>query len=316
MTRYTTGRARRIGPQSVPLAFMLESWIRALEGENKSPFTIRSYADSVRRLIRDGDPGTDITTAQLREHFAALHQVLAPASVAVHYRSLRVFFGWLAEEEPALMPVSPMKGVGKIVVPRSHKAPFSEADLRALLAACGGDSFEDRRDYAILRVLFDTGVRISGLAGIRYPQDVSLGQRTLLVRLKGGDRTAIPVGKKAVAAIDRYLRARIRHPRAAETEWLWLGTKRPRRDESPQFTTWGIRQMLTRRGRQAGVGDVHPHRFRRTFTHDWLTAGGGEHDLMKITGWSTPAMIEVYAGELAGERARAAHARLSPGDRI
>jgi hypothetical protein len=37
---------------------------------------------------------------------------------------------------------------------------------------------------------------------------------------------------------------------------------------------------------------------------------------MKITGWTTRDMIEVYAGELAGERARVAHARLSPGDRI
>lgn len=37
---------------------------------------------------------------------------------------------------------------------------------------------------------------------------------------------------------------------------------------------------------------------------------------MRITGWKTRAMIDIYAGDLAAERARAAHARLSPGDRI
>jgi integrase len=293
---------------------MLDSWVLALEGERKSPFTIRSYGDSIRRLIRNGDPGTDITTQQLRQHLAGLHKELAPASVAIHFRNLRVFFRWLAEEEPSLVPASPMAGVGRPDVPAKRKPPFSEDELRALLAAASGASFEDRRDTAIMRVLIDTGMRISGLAGLRYAagdperSDIHLGQKIAVIRLKGGDETAVPLGRKAVAAADRYLRGRARHPHA-ECGWLWLGPK-------GQFTAWGIRQMLARRAAIAGVTGMHPHRFRRTFAHDWLEAGGTEHDLMKITGWKTRDMIEVYAGELAQQRARAAHARLSPGDRL
>jgi site-specific recombinase XerD len=306
----------RLRQDTVPLAAMLDSWTLALEGENKSPYTIRSYGDSVRALIRHaGDKAdTSITTPDIRGFMAAELARIAPASVAVHYRNLRVFFGWLAAEEPSLMPASPMAGVGKPDVPKKRKPPFAEADLRKLLAATGGPLLDDRRDHAIMRVLFDTGMRVSGLAGLRYVagepgrSDVHLGQRLLVIRLKGGDQIAVPVGRKSVAAIDRYLRGRPRHPKA-EQPWLWLGPK-------GQFTAWGIRQMLARRGGQAGVADCHPHRFRRTFAHEWLGSGGQEMDLMKITGWKSRDMIGVYADELGGERARQAHARLSPGDRI
>lgn len=313
----------RLRPGGVPLAVMLDSWVLALESENKSPNTIYSYSHTVRSLITwaGQDATTDITTAELRAFLAAEltrvtrnGRVASPASAAIHHRNLRVFFGWLAAEEPSLVPDSPMTRVGKPAVPEKHKPPFSEEELRTLLTACSGQMLEDRRDHAIMRVLIDTGMRVSGLAGLRYvagdpeKSDVRLGQRELSITLKGGAETVVPVGRKAVAAIDRYLRARARHAQA-DSGWLWVSPR-------GHLTTWGIRQMLTRRATMAGVTGMHPHRFRRTFAHDWLEAGGTEHDLMKITGWRTRDMIEVYAGELASQRARAAHARLSPGDRL
>lgn len=313
----------RIARQGVPLAAMLDSWVLALEGENKSRHTIRSYSDTVRALIRfAGDAAdTDITTEQLRAFLAAElarpgrgGRTMSPASVAVHYRNLRVFFGWLAAEEPSLVPASPMDRVGKVEVPAKRKPPFSAEEQKALLAAVSGSGFADRRDAAIIRAFIDTGLRVSGMAGLAYfpgePErsDVHLGQRVLDVRLKGGAVTAVPVGRKTCAAIDRYLRARARHQHA-ESGWLWVGPR-------GRLTVWGIRQMLERRARQAGIEGMHPHRFRRTFAHDWLEAGGTESDLMNITGWRTRDMIEVYASELALDRARSAHARLSPGDRL
>ena len=74
--------------------------------------------------------------------------------------------------------------------------------------------------------------------------------------------------------------------------------------------------MIERRGKEAGLGKISPHAFRRTFAHDWLNAGGSEADGMRIAGWKTRTMIEHYAGAVAAERARVAHARLSPGDRL
>ena len=302
---------------------MLDSWERSLKAERKAARTIRSYGDSVRALIRWAGDGatTEITTDDVRRFLAGEAarvkpngEPVSPASVAVHYRNLRVFFGWLALEEPSLVPVSPMARISAPAVPAKVKLPFSDDELAALLAACKGTSLEDRRDAAIFRVLIDTGMRVSGLAGLRWlPEDgerndVLLGQKLLRIILKGGDQAAVPIGRKSVAAIDRYLRARIRHPRAAEP-WLWLGPR-------GHFTHWGIRQMIERRGGQAGVAGAHPHRFRRTLAHSWLQSGGTEFDLMSIAGWKSRDMIGVYAGEMGAERARTAHARLSPGDRI
>jgi site-specific recombinase XerD len=164
---------------------------------------------------------------------------------------------------------------------------------------------------AIMRVLIDCGARVSGVADIRLAA-VNLRQRVATIVLKGGDEHLIPLGRKTTAALDRYLRARSRH-RHADSEWLWLGMNGK---DTSHFGSAGIQDMIERRGKQAGLGKITPHWFRRTAAHAMLAAGMQEMDVARIAGWKSTAMLRRYTEDLSKERARQAHARMAPGDRV
>jgi len=307
------------------VAALLPSWQLALESDNKSPKTIKSYTASVRSLakfLRDHDMPDDIELVEpehIRAFLVSERERTSPAFAQQHYRNLHVYFNWIESEGERQAP-NPMTRVNKPAVPESVKPFFTEDELSKLLAACKGQDFEPRRDTAIIRILVDTGVRVNGLANLRFDPadddktDVFLQLRRLRVVLKGGRQHWVPIGKKSAADLDRYLRVRARHPRASSSPWLWLGVRNGPRGE--HFTDTGIRQMLERRGLQAGVQNVNPHRFRHTFADSWLANGGNVDDLMNVAGWQSITMPLQYAKGRGIARAAAAHERLSPGDRL
>jgi site-specific recombinase XerD len=175
-----TGIARSIGDVEV----LAVSFQRHLRAANLSPKTIRTYSEATdalqRFLIAAGMP-TDAASIR-REHVEAFIEHLLerwkPATASARYRALQQFFKYLVDEGE--ITESPMARMRPPKIPETPPPVLTDDDLHALLEACEGQAFDDRRDPAILRVLIDTGaprVRGRGDEARRGPSRPRLGAR-------------------------------------------------------------------------------------------------------------------------------------------
>ena len=206
-----------------PLKPDIASFQLYLAAEGKSARTVQGYTAAVRwfaagyLLSQAGKTSWDqADTRDIQQWMVHLLDRYSSAYASIQFRALRQFFKWRAGEEDSPDPMTRLRAP-KVTV--TAVPVFTSVELSELQGACQGRSFAARRDAAIIAVLTATGIRLSEMAGIRcHPgdparSDLDLHGREIKIRGKGRTSRTVKIGHQAARSLDRYLRARTRHPR-------------------------------------------------------------------------------------------------------
>ena len=296
------------------LESLLKSFRRVLKVQGRADRTAVVYGQSIEfyaRWLESEGMAPDLSNLTRENVLQWLESLrdrgLASGTVSTRWKGMRRFVNWLLAE--GIIGKDVLAGV-IVEQPEAPPVPIlSDEELAALLSACRGRSFNDRRDECIVRLLIDCGLRVSELCGLDV-DDVDIDAETLIVTGKGSRPRRGYFGSKTSVALDRYIRERRKH-RHASSAALFLS-------ERGRLTADGVRGRLKVRAERAGLdpATVHPHRFRQTHAHDFLISGGQERDLKRLLGWRSDKMLERYGASAADVRAREAARRLRRGDRV
>lgn len=288
---------------------LLASWELSLRAERKSKETLKAYLTGARQFRRWClENGAEIELVKSTVNAFTAHLVdLGREGSTVRSRQLSVrrFSAWLAEEgeieRDELLGVKPPQLDVKVV------NPLSDEELVALIDACKGKEFRERRDEALVRLMAEAFLRASETVDMTMSGTKITEGRALIVRGKGGKGRWVFFGTQTARALDRYVRLRRTH-RLAGTDAFWLG------DRGKGLGYAGLYWALQYRASLIGLDDFNPHRLRNTGATRWLRAGGSEGGLMAAAGWARRDMIDRYTRATASERAAEEARRLNLGD--
>jgi integrase/recombinase XerD len=245
----------------------------------------------------------DVTTPDVAEYLAVLregdenHPPLAASSAGravVAVRGLHAFAmaEGLAGSNPA-RPVRPPSPPRRL--PRAVPIP----DVERLLQI-PGDAPAQRRDRALLELLYGTGARISEAVGLDLDDLDLTGQAgadgaiaTVRLAGKGGRQRIVPVGRYASAALDAYLvQARPAMAASART-----GQRSPAvflNARGGRLTRQGAWGALRAAAARAGLAEISPHMLRHSFATHLLDGGADVRVVQELLGHASVSTTQVY----------------------
>ncbi len=301
--------------QALPLA--AEEYLTWLAVERgRSANTLAAYRRDLAIycdwLLHEGLDLGSVATVDLERFVGAQRaRALAPASIARSQAAVRQLHRFLAAE--GRRPDDPAADLEHPRVPAGLPKPLTEAEVAGLLDSVAGDSPVDRRDRAVLELLYATGMRVSELCGLGLA-DLVLDDGLVRVFGKGAKERIVPFGGPATQAVLDWLAPGGRPAlvprqwaRRSDSEAVFLGARGRRLGRQH---VWGI---LQGRGAPLGLADrLSPHVLRHSCATHLLDRGADLRTVQELLGHASIATTQVYtlvSQEQLFRSYRAAHPR-------
>ena len=232
----------------------------------------------------------DLGVSELANYPAWLaEQSLAPKSVTRHVASLKVFFRFLQLEGALTDNQAELLASPKMWQRVPHV--LSETQVEELLAAPRPADPHWLRDRAILELLYATGCRVSELASLRM-RDMHLAERYCKCHGKGDKQRIVPLGRRAVTAVERYLtkeRPALSARRAGGCEQLILS---PRGAALRRERIW---ELIKKYAVRVGIpSEISPHSLRHSFATHLLAGGADLRLLQEMLGHASISTTQIY----------------------
>ncbi len=265
--------------------------------------TLQAYRrdmDDFLAFLRPRDKALNVVVpADISAYLRALSESgLAPASRARRLSAIRQLFKFLATE--GLVAEDPAHGLSGPKKARALPKTLSVAEVDRLIEtarsriepAKGRDRVRALRLYALIEMLYATGMRVSEL--VTLPRSVLAGDgRVLAIRGKGGRERLVPLNQAARAALERYLNVGFEDGLAPmlPTKWLFAS-----RGAEGHFTRQRLGQELKELATEAGIDPerVSPHVLRHAFASHLLDRGADLRSVQQLLGHADISTTQIY----------------------
>lgn len=269
----------------------LFDFIQYLKNEkNVSPHTTKSYSADLEQFLSFLGPTalTDVDHKTLRQFIAHLiTQKINKTSISRKLSAIRTFFKYLNRE--GILANNPAR---LVATPRREKklpAVLTVDDAVRLMEAPRVDDQHNgkdiSRDRAILETLYSTGVRASELVGMNR-DDIDHRNPLVRVRGKGKKERIVPIGTKALAAIEKHIE---QHPKNSDTTAIFIGPSGKR------LTVRSVQRILeTYRKQLALKQKASPHTLRHSFATHLLESGADLRAIQELLGHASLSTTQRY----------------------
>ncbi len=234
---------------------------------------------------------------------------LSGESVYLEIAALRAFYKF-AENEKILL-TNPAENLS---LPRRWKRlpkALSSDEIKKLLAPENPETPQGLCDQAILELAYASGLRLSELKNLRLEQ-LHLEAGFINVIGKGNKERVVPVGKKAVESLNRFIevgRPKLVTPKSPANVFITGTEKRKRGSAFAAVTLW---LRIKNRVKRAGISrNITPHMLRHSFATHLLEHGADLRVIQELLGHANIGTTEIYT-HVTGNRLREIHKKFHP----